>query len=110
MGKANRQEVDAVLEHFLINAGNPLNVITQDTAREFLGEADRKGPTSCDQIKSSQSMYTLMPVAQLSPYCSLSAHNHPALWRRPDWGRPPPQDVRLVRQGHTGGWATSVGS
>lgn len=43
-----KQLVDAILDHFNVNAANPLAVLTQDTARNFLsgagsaGQADRK--------------------------------------------------------------------
>ncbi len=33
---SNREEVDGVLDHFGINAANPLTVITQDMVRSFL--------------------------------------------------------------------------
>lgn len=41
---SKRDEVDAMLEHFGLNAGNALTVMTQDMCRQFLsgGVADRK--------------------------------------------------------------------
>ena len=42
-GKSVKDDVDAILDNFSINAGNPLTVITQDMSRQFLsGEAGRQ--------------------------------------------------------------------
>lgn len=34
---SRREDLDAILDHFGINASNPLSIITQDIARQFHG-------------------------------------------------------------------------
>jgi hypothetical protein len=43
VGTKKRDHIDPILDHFSINAANPLAVMTQDTARTFLSGAARGG-------------------------------------------------------------------